>query len=76
MLFRSSEAGEPLLDLEPVRQLMGILKALPGFEPQMLLRRLPRLVGEPELRQMGVQLAKGLAERSMVRLVRDVLVAA
>jgi len=65
-----------LLDLEPVRQLMGILKALPGFEPQMLLRRLPRLVGEPELRQMGVQLAKGLAERSMVRLVRDVLVAA
>jgi hypothetical protein len=25
---------------------------------------------------MGVQLAKGLAERSMVRLVRDVLVAA
>jgi hypothetical protein len=73
---RLSEAGEPLLDLEPVRQLMGILKALPGFEPQMLLRRLPRLVGEPELRQMGVQLAKGLAERSMVRLVRDVLVAA
>jgi hypothetical protein len=65
-----------MLDLEPVRQLMGILKALPGFEPQMLLRRLPRLVGEPELRQMGVQLAKGLAERSMVRLVRDVLVAA
>ena len=73
---RLSEAGEPLLDLEPVRQLMGILKALPGFEPQMPLRRLPRLVGEPELRQMGVQLAKGLAERSMVRLVRDVLVAA
>jgi predicted unusual protein kinase regulating ubiquinone biosynthesis (AarF/ABC1/UbiB family) len=73
---RLSEAGEPLLDIEPVRQLMGILQSLPGFEPQMLLRRLPRLMGEPELRQMGVQLAKGLAERSMVRLVRDVLVAA
>lgn len=73
---RLSEAGEPLLDIEPVRQLMGILQSLPGFEPQMLLRRLPRLIGEPELRQMGVQLAKGLAERSMVRLVRDVLVAA
>jgi predicted unusual protein kinase regulating ubiquinone biosynthesis (AarF/ABC1/UbiB family) len=72
---RLSEAGEPLLDIEPVRQLMGILQSLPGFEPQMLLRRLPRLIGEPELRQMGVQLAKGLAERSMVRLVRDVLVA-
>jgi predicted unusual protein kinase regulating ubiquinone biosynthesis (AarF/ABC1/UbiB family) len=73
---RLSEAGEPLLDIEPVRQLMGILQSLPGFEPQMLLRRLPRLIGEPELRQMGFQLAKGLAERSVVRLVRDVLVAA
>lgn len=73
---RLSEANEPLLDLEPVRQLTGILNALPGFEPQMLVRRLPRLLGEPELRQMGVQLAKGLAERSVVRLVRDVLVPA
>ena len=73
---RLSEAGEPLLDIEPVRQLMGILQSLPGFEPQMLLRRLPRLIGEPELRQMGFQLAKGLAERSVVRLLRDVLVAA
>ena len=73
---RLSDANEPLLDLEPVRQLTGILQALPGFEPQMLLRRLPRLLGEPQLRQMGVQLARGLAERSVVRLVRDVLVSA
>ena len=73
---RLSEANEPLLDLEPVRQLMGILQALPGFEPQMVLRHLPRLLGEPQLRQMGVQLARGLAERGVVRLVRDVLVPA
>ncbi len=73
---RLSDANEPLLDLEPVRQLTGILQALPGFEPQMLMRRLPRLLGEPQLRQMGVQLARGLAERGVVRLVRDVLVSA
>lgn len=52
-----------------------ILRQLPGFEPQLLLRRLPRLLGEPDLRRMGVQLAQGLAERSVVRLLRDVLVA-
>jgi len=73
---RLSEANEPLLDLEPVRQLTGILQSLPGFEPQMLMRRLPRILGEPQLRQMGIQLARGLAERSVVRLVRDVLVSA
>ncbi|MEB3263979.1 MAG: AarF/ABC1/UbiB kinase family protein [Synechococcus sp.] len=69
------EASEPLLDLEPVRQLALILRTLPGFEPSMLLRRLPRLLAEPDLRRMGAQVARGLAERSVVRLLRDVLVA-
>ncbi|MCS5706316.1 AarF/ABC1/UbiB kinase family protein [Synechococcus sp. FGCU-3] len=66
--------GDPLLDLEPIRQLLQILQALPGFEPQLLLARLPRVLGEPELRRMGLDVARGLAERSVVRLVRDVLV--
>jgi predicted unusual protein kinase regulating ubiquinone biosynthesis (AarF/ABC1/UbiB family) len=73
---RVLDTNEPLLDLEPIRQLVGILQALPGFEPQLLVSRLPRLLGEPELRRMGIDLARGLAERSMVRLVRDVLVPA
>jgi hypothetical protein len=73
---RVFETNEPLLDLEPIRQLVAILQALPGFEPQLLVRRLPRLLGEPEMRRMGINLARGLAERSMVRLVRDVLIPA
>ncbi len=68
-------AGDPLLSLEPVQQLLTILRELPGFEPQLLLSRLPRLLAEPDLRRMGVQLAQGLAERGVVRLLRDVLVA-
>ena len=64
----------PLLDLEPLRQLVAILKDLPGFEPKLLLRRLPRVLGEPDLRRMGLDLARGLAERGVVRLLRDVLV--
>jgi predicted unusual protein kinase regulating ubiquinone biosynthesis (AarF/ABC1/UbiB family) len=66
----------PLLDLEPIRQLAGILADLPGFEPQLLLRRLPRVLREPDLRRMGLEVARGLAERGVVRLVRDVLVPA
>ena len=57
-----------------MRQLMAILKDLPGFEPQLLLKRLPRVLSDPDLRQMGVDMARGLAERGMVRLLRDVLV--
>ncbi|EDY37209.1 ABC1 domain protein [Cyanobium sp. PCC 7001] len=69
-LLRSSE---PLLDLAPLQQLVAILQALPGFEPQLLISRLPRVLGEPELRRMGLDLAKGLAERGVVRLLRDVI---
>ena len=64
-----------LLDLEPVQQLLVVLRDVPGFEPRLLLRRLPRLLAEPDLRRMGLQLAQGLAERGVVRLLRDVLVA-
>ena len=62
-----------LLSIEPIRELLSILNKLPGFEAQLLTKRLPRLLNEPDLREMGFELAKGLAERSVVRLVRDVL---
>jgi len=62
------------LSLEPIQRLVEILQQLPGFEPQLLLKRLPRLLQEPDLRQMGISLARGLAERGVVRLLRDVLV--
>ncbi|MFM9089168.1 MAG: ABC1 kinase family protein, partial [Cyanobium sp.] len=73
---QSAEAldARPLLDLEPVQQLSAILNDLPGFEPRLLLSRLPRILGQPDLRRMGADVAKGLAERGVVRLLRDVLV--
>jgi len=63
-----------LLNLEPIRELVRILQQLPGFEPRLITSRLPRLLAEPDLRGMGLDLARGLAERGVVRLVRDLLV--
>ena len=63
-------ANAALLNLEPIQELMRILQQLPGFEPRLITRRLPRLLAEPDLRGMGLDLARGLAERGMVRLVR------
>ena len=61
---------DPLLQLEPVRELIGVLQSLPGFTPDLLLRRMPRVLNEPDTRRMGLQVAQGLAERGVVRLVR------
>jgi predicted unusual protein kinase regulating ubiquinone biosynthesis (AarF/ABC1/UbiB family) len=67
-------ANASLLNLEPIQELMRILQQLPGFEPRLITSRLPRLLAEPDLRGMGLDLARGLAERGVVRLVRDLLV--
>ena len=61
---------ESMLDLEPIRELLSVLQQLPGFTPDLVLKRLPRLVREPDARRMGAQMAKGLAERGVVRLVK------
>jgi len=66
--------SDPVLDLNLMRQLVRILQSLPGFDVQLLIDRLPGVLGQPELRQMGLNVARGLAERSVVRLLRDVLV--
>tara|TARA_B100000073_G_scaffold160188_2_gene132325 strand:+ start:6268 stop:8127 length:1860 start_codon:yes stop_codon:yes gene_type:complete len=63
-------SSDPLLELEPVRQLIQVLQSLPGFTPDLLLKRLPRVLNEPDARRMGLQVAQGLAERGVVRLVK------
>ena len=63
-------SSDPLLELEPVRQLIQVLQSLPGFTPDLLLKRLPRVLNEPDARRMGMQVAQGLAERGVVRLVK------
>ncbi len=62
--------SDPLMQLEPVRELIQVLQSLPGFTPDLLLRRMPRVLNEPSTRRMGFKVAQGLAERGVVRLVR------
>ena len=62
--------SDPLLQLEPIRELIQVLQSLPGFTPDLLLKRMPRVMREPDTRRMGLQVAQGLAERGVVRLVK------
>jgi hypothetical protein len=61
---------DPFMQMEPVRELIAVLQSLPGFTPDLVLKRMPRVFKEPDARRMGFQVAQGLAERGVVRLVR------
>ena len=61
---------DPFMQMEPVRELIAVLQSLPGFTPDLVLKRMPRVLKEPDARRMGFQVAQGLAERGVVRLVR------
>ena len=57
----------------PVLDILRIFRKLPYFDTAMLRKSLLRLLGEPVVHRMGIQLAQDLAERGVVRLVRDIL---
>lgn len=66
----NNDNTDVLMDIEPIRQLLKVLQKLPGFSPELILSRLPRVLREPDARKMGLNVAKGLAERGVVRLVK------
>ncbi|BEV35380.1 AarF/UbiB family protein [Synechococcus sp. M16CYN] len=65
-----SALNDPLIQLEPIRKLIAVLQSLPGFTPNLVMKRMSRVFNEPNTRRMSFQVAQGLAERGVVRLVR------
>ncbi len=61
---------ENLLDIKVIKNLLKILKKTHGFKTELILSRIPRLIKEPIARKMSLQVAQGVAEKSMVRIVR------
>lgn len=57
----------------PMGDVLKLLQKLSYVEPDMLWQNIPRLFREPAVYSMGRQLAQDLAERGVVRLVRDIL---
>nr|WP_320666700.1 AarF/ABC1/UbiB kinase family protein [Prochlorococcus sp. MIT 1307] len=59
-----------LLKQAPIKELIGIVKSLPGFKIQIILKHIPRIIQEPEGRKMGIKVAKGITEKSVIRLIK------
>ena len=52
-----------------MRELIKVMQSLPGFTPDLVLKECPAFY-EPDTRRMGLEVAKGLDERGVVRPVR------
>lgn len=59
--------------LDNIKRIWDILQATPGFDSMQVISLLPKLLVKPETQKMGQQIAGGLAQRAMARLIREVL---
>jgi len=59
-----------IMSLEPFRNFLEILRKVPGYSIDIFLKRVPRLINEPYTKEMGIEIAKKVTEKGVVRLVR------
>ncbi|MGB3512518.1 MAG: AarF/ABC1/UbiB kinase family protein [Microcoleaceae cyanobacterium] len=60
---------------EHIQRIWEILQDTPGFDTMQLVQLVPSLLAKPEMQKMGQQVAGGLTQRAIARLIRQMLVA-
>jgi predicted unusual protein kinase regulating ubiquinone biosynthesis (AarF/ABC1/UbiB family) len=60
--------------LQHIQKIWGILQQTRGFDPMIILPKIPQILVNSETRIFGQKIAGGLAQRMAARLIREVLV--
>ncbi|NET25628.1 AarF/ABC1/UbiB kinase family protein [Okeania sp. SIO1I7] len=58
---------------EHIKRIWEIIQNTPGFDAMQLAQLVPNLLVKPEMQKMGQQVASGLTQRAIARLIRQVL---
>ncbi len=58
--------------LNQIGKLINIMKKIPGFKLEIIVTRLPKIIIKKDIRKMSIKIAKGVAEKNIVRLVKVV----
>ena len=69
----AADAAPVQSNLEPLGRILNLLKETPGFDPMTLASMAGKLVVKPELHHMGQQIATELTQRSLARLIRELM---
>ncbi|MCL2924138.1 MAG: AarF/ABC1/UbiB kinase family protein [Trichodesmium sp. MAG_R04] len=59
--------------VEHITNIWQIIQDTPGFNAMQLVQLAPNILGKPEMQKIGQQVAGGLTQRAIARLVRQVL---
>ena len=66
----NNNLNDLIMYVEPFRNFFEILQKVPGYSIDIFLKRVPRLLNEPYTKEMGIQIAKKVTEKGVVRLVK------
>jgi predicted unusual protein kinase regulating ubiquinone biosynthesis (AarF/ABC1/UbiB family) len=61
-------------NIEHIQRIVEILQETKGFDPLVILQRVPGLLAKPEVRQLSQQVAGELAQKAAARLIREMLI--
>ncbi len=59
-----------IFSIDPFRNFLRVLENIPGYSVDIFLKRVPRLLNEPYTKDMSIEIAKKVTEKSVVRLVK------
>ncbi len=68
--LKAKKNNQVKLENKKRNNIINIAKNIPGFKVQIILKRLPRLMFEPEGRKMGVEIVKRMTEKSLIRVIK------
>ena len=62
---------EKTSNLEHIIRILGLLRDTPGFEPQLIVNLVPKLLAKEELQHMGMDIVSQLTQRAIARFIRE-----
>lgn len=71
----SQNSRQDQQNLEHIKRIWAILQDTPGFDAMELASLIPQLIVKPETQRMGQQIVGNLAQRTLARFIRRVLLA-
>ena len=67
---KSDNLNNLIFSIDPIKNFVNIIQKIPGYSMDIFLKRIPRLINEPYTKEMGIEIAKKVTEKSVVRLVK------